>query len=371
VLSRGPAFGSVRLDARGRLDTPVEISNRDVILILGHSSDTEFGYVHLSTDNTIYPHNGIFVVSNKDGSIGVKVVIAGGSGALGQRIARDLIDRGDDAVVLTRSSRSAGWGRGVQWDGATVGDWATELAGAAVINLCGQLVDRRPTPANIDLLTRSRTEPTRALVNAAAALDQPVRVWLQMSTLAIYGEAGDRILDEAAAPADGPPQMAGVARAWEASAEAAQARRRVVLRTGVVLDRDTPAFDRLTGLVRWGLGGRLGTGRQWVSWLHIADMLAIVRRCLDDPGLDGIVHATSPQPVPNSELMATFRRSLNRPPSPPVPAPLVRLGALVMRTAPALALTGRRCVPSRLLRAGFEFKHPDLHDAVADLIRNG
>ncbi|WP_327002076.1 DUF1731 domain-containing protein [Dactylosporangium sp. NBC_01737] len=235
-----------------------------------------------------------------------------------------------------------------------------------MINLCGALVDRPPTPANIALLTRSRVDPTRAL--ALAAGDRPVRAWLQMSTLAIYGDAGEAVLDETAAPAEGPAQMAGVARAWERAAAGAPAQRQVVLRTGIVLDRATPAMHRLAGLVRWGLGGRVGHGRQWISWLHVADMLAVVRRCLDDPQLSGVVHATSPEPVRNAELMAALRQALRRPPAPPTPAPLVRLGAFVLRTDPALALTGRRCVPARLQRAGFQFAHPQLRAALGDLL---
>jgi hypothetical protein len=298
----------------------------------------------------------------------VKVVIAGGSGALGRRISHDLAARGDDVVVLSRSPAAPGADRWVRWDGATVGGWADELADAAVINLCGALVDRRPTPANIDLFTRSRVEPTRALVRAAATVGRPVRMWLQMSTLAIYGDAGEVVLDETAPPADGPPQMAGVARAWEESAAAAPTPQKTVLRTGIVLQRATPAMDRLTGLVRWGLGGRVGTGRQWISWLHIADLLAIVRRCLDDPQLSGVVHATSPEPVRNAELMAALRQALRRPPAPPTPVPLVRLGARILRTDAALALTGRRCVPARLQRAGFEFAYPDVRKAVTALV---
>lgn len=298
----------------------------------------------------------------------MKVVIAGGSGALGQRIAQDLLSRGDEVVVLSRSTRTGGWGRHVRWDGVSVGEWATELADAALINLCGALVDRRPTSTNVALLTQSRTEPTRALAQAAATLDRPIPVWLQMSTLAIYGDAGEATLDETARPADGPPQMAGVARAWEESAAGVNAQRQVVLRTGIVLDRDTPAFQRLTGLVRWGLGGRVSSGRQWVSWLHIADMLGIVRWCLDNPEAAGVLHATAPVPVRNSELMATLRQALHRRTATPTPAPLVRLGAIVLRTDPALALAGRRCVPARLQRAGFQFSYPDLPHAVASLL---
>src|SRR4051812_47444601 len=138
------------------------------------------------------------------------------------------------------------------------------------------------------MLTRSRVDPTRALVRAASMLDEPPTVWLQMSTLAIYGDRGDEVLDESSAPATEPPQMAGVAGAWEAAAAGAPAGRQVVLRTGIVFDRGAPAVSRLTTLVRRGLGGRVGNGRQWVSWVHIDDFVAIVRMVLADRTLDGL-----------------------------------------------------------------------------------
>ncbi|WP_216653759.1 TIGR01777 family oxidoreductase [Nocardioides sp. zg-DK7169] len=300
----------------------------------------------------------------------MKIVIAGGSGALGRRLCEDLEANGHEVVVLTRRARPGARFRQVEWDGRTVGPWASELEGSAVINLAGELVDRRPTAANVDLLTRSRVEPTRALVQASASLSEPVPVWLQASTLAIYGDAGEQVLDESAPPADGPPQMAGVATAWEAAVEGANAVRLSTLRTGIVLDTDTPALDRLLGLARWGLGGRVGPGTQWISWLHIEDWLRVVRLLLgpEGAGLSGIVHVTGPQPVRNAELMAALRRSVRRPASPPTPSPLVRVGAVLLRTDPALALTGRRAVPARLLEAGFEFRHPDLDAALADLV---
>ncbi|WP_374455643.1 TIGR01777 family oxidoreductase [Nocardioides sp.] len=297
----------------------------------------------------------------------MKVVVAGGSGALGRRLCADLVAAGHEVVVLTRRRRPGPY-RQVEWDGRTVGPWAEELAGSAVVNLAGELVDRRPTAANIDLLTTSRVQPTRALVDASRTLDAPVPVWVQASTLAIYGDAGDAVLDEAAPPAAGPPQMAGVARAWEAAVEGANTDRLVVLRTGIVLDNDTPALDRLWSLARWGLGGRVGPGTQWVSWTHVDDWLAIVRTVLE-PGstLAGVLHATGPEPARNTDLMAALRRSLGRPAAPPTPAALVRLGAVLLRTDPALALTGRRAVPARLLESGFRFAHPDLDEALADL----
>jgi hypothetical protein len=299
----------------------------------------------------------------------MKVVLAGGSGALGRRIAADLARRGHDVVILSRSPRPGSPYRQVGWDGVRTGPWAAELPGAALVNLAGALVDRRPTPANVALLTRSRVGPTLALAEASHRAGPPA-VWLQMSTLAIYGDGGERVIDESSPAADGPPQMAGVARAWEAAASEAMAGRRVTLRTGVVLDPATPALNRLAGLVRWGVGGRVGTGRQWVSWLHIRDLLDIVRRVLFEPVDTGVLHATSPVPVRNAELMATLRSVLHRPPAPPTPVPLVRLGSLMLRTDPALALTGRRCVPARLVEAGHVFAFPQLRPALVDLLHH-
>src|SRR5262249_38352409 len=145
--------------------------------------------------------------------------------------------------------------RQVEWDGRTVGPWSGELADAMLLNLAGELVDRRPTARNLDLLRRSRVEPTSALVSAATIA--PPLLWLQMSTLAIYGDAGEVVIDEGRPITDGPPQMTGVARPWEEAAAGARAGRLVVLRTGIVLDNGTPALDRLTKLTRRGLGGRI------------------------------------------------------------------------------------------------------------------
>lgn len=313
----------------------------------------------------------------------MKVVVAGGRGALGRRLVADLAARGHEVVVLTRSPRP-GPPRQVGWDGVTIGDWGRELAGAVVVNLAGELVDRRPTPANVALLTRSRVEPTRALASAAAGLDPPVPVWVQASTLAIHGDAGEALLDDTAPPAAGPPQMAGVATAWEAAAADAPAGRTVVLRTSIVLDHDTPALDRLRGVVRAGLGGRVGSGRQWFSWIHVEDWLRVVRWCAGlsdaaEPGLpdagvalpSGVLAVTAPEPVRNAELMATLRQVLRRPPAPPTPAFAVRLGSALLRTDPALGLTGRRVVPSRLIDAGFTFRYPRLEPALRDLLARG
>lgn len=298
----------------------------------------------------------------------MKYVIAGGSGALGRRIADDAAERGHDVVVLTRTLRPGSRHRQLQWDGRTAGPWANELAGSVVVNLAGELVDRRPTAANIDLLRRSRVEPTSALVATAESAPSPPRLWLQMSTLAIYGDAGQTLIDEESPPADGPPQMTGVARPWEDAAAAARADRTVVMRTGIVLDPGSPAFDRLVHLTRLGLGGRIGSGNQWISWIHVEDFLRALRHVETHSDLAGVVHLTSPEPIQNRDMMATLRAALHRPWSPPTPRPLVHLGAFLMRTDSALALTGRHCIPRRLLESGFEFHHPTFAGALDDLL---
>lgn len=250
-----------------------------------------------------------------------------------------------------------------------MGPWASELADAAVVNLAGALVDRRPTAASIEMLTQSRVVPTQTLAAAARQGNTPL-VWIQASTLAIYGDAGDAILDESSPPADGPPQMAGVASAWEAASEAVVSHRKVVFRMGLVLDRDTPALQRLTALTRWGLSGRIGSGNQWISWIHISDFLAATRRALIDDALSGVIHVTSPNPVRNVEMMAAMRKVLRRQFALPTPVPLVRLGAMLLRTDAALALSGRRCVPLRLVDQGFDFAYPELMPALQNLVHS-
>lgn len=311
----------------------------------------------------------------------MKIVIAEGPGALGRLLCADLTTRGHEVVLLSDNPQAAAY-RTIHWDGVTVGSWATELAGSAVVNLSGEMIDRRPTPTNLELLIRSRVERTRALAAAAADLDDPVLLWLQSSTLALYGDAGERLITEGSPPASGSAPMSGVARACEAAAAGVHANRQVILRTSVVLHRDSPVLNRLTGLVRCGFGGRVGTGQQWFSWIHIRDWLRVVESCLHNTFLPGdapdlisssgavtrMLLATSPQPVRNEKLMATLRQILHRPPAPPTPKWLVRSGALVLRADPTLALTGRRAVSTGLATAGFEFQYPRLRGALQEVL---
>lgn len=303
------------------------------------------------------------------------VVIAGGTGSLGRHLAADLTCRAVRVVVLTRTPDPRLPFEQQRWDGETVGEWAAALDNpgpTAVVNLAGQLVDCRPTPANIAVLRDSRVRPTRALVEAAASLDRPLAHWVQASTTAIWSDAGETRCTESTPLPIGLPQMTGVARPWENALTGANTRHHVVLRTSVVLDPQAPALRMLCRLTSAGLGGRIGSGEQWFSWIHLADWLAVVRAALGlDPDVtlpSGIVVAATDFPVRNRDLMAALRRHLRRPPAPPTPAAVLRLGALVLRTDPALGLTGRHATSTVLREAGYRFRYPCLDDALRDLL---
>lgn len=301
------------------------------------------------------------------------MVLAGGSGALGRHIAADLGGRGHDVVILTRRVNPALPVRQATWDGRSVGDWAAELDGpnTALINLAGKLVDCRPTKRNITELVDSRVLPTRALVEASQQLKSPLAHWIQASTTAIWSDAGETRCDESTPLPTGLPQMTGVAKPWENAFAGANTGHGVILRTSIVLDPHSPALARLMSITRAGLGGRVGGGRQWFSWIHRSDWLAIVRACL---GLSpvavpaGVLVAASEHPVRNRELMASLRRHLHRPPAPPTPGPLLKIGAVLLRTDPALGLTGRYVTSTILRDIGFEFEFPTLDEALTDLL---
>ena len=299
----------------------------------------------------------------------MRVVIAGGTGSVGRAIAKHLAHQGHEIVLLTRRVRPELSFEQIHWDGRTVDQaWAKELAGSMLINLAGELVDRVPTKRNIDLLERSRVEPTLALVEASRVFGAP-QLWLQMSTLAIYGDGEDVVLDDDAPAADGPRQMAGVAEAWEAAVRDASAGRLVTLRTGIVLQKGTPALNRLVTITRAFLGGTVGSGQQWVSWIHIVDFLGVIDFIIANQGISGFVNVTSPNPIQNRDMMRSLRRALGRPWSPPTPRFAITLGSwLLFRTDPQLALTGRRAVPSKLLSAGYRFQHTEFEEAVTNLL---
>ena len=303
-----------------------------------------------------------------------RIVIPGGTGYLGRALAERLVERGDDVVVLTRgpSRQADGW-RAVSWDARTLGDWVEEVEGAdAIVHLTGRRVDVRATRRNVDELISSRVEPVRAVGEAVRACSSPPPVWVQSSSLAVFGEGGDAVIDESTTPSGiGPREMVTVCLAWEGAFHQAAAGvdRTVLLRIGIGLGgKDDPATAKLARIVRMGLGGPVGSGRQWVSWVDLEDLLAVMLRAVDGPvdgpAMGGTYHATSPNPVTNAEMMATYRRLVGRRVGLPTPAIVARLGAPLLGSSASLALTGRRCVPTRLLDEGFVFRQPDFEPSV-------
>ena len=298
-----------------------------------------------------------------------RIVIPGGSGFLGRALAARLVGRGDDVVILSRGDgQHIDGARIVSWDSESIGPWANELDGAdAIVHLTGRRVDVRGTKRNIDELISSRVEPVRVVGEAIARCATPPRVWVQSSSLAVYGNGGDAVLDEHSTPTGiGPREMVTVCLAWEGAFHQASAtvERTVLLRMGIGLGgRDDPATAKLAQLVRLGLGGRVGTGRQWVSWVGLDDILTAMILAIDNDTMTGTYHVTSPNPVTNAEMMSTYRRLLGRPIGLPSPAWLARIGAPILGSSASLALTGRRVLPTRLLERRFTFAQPDFEPA--------
>ncbi len=298
-----------------------------------------------------------------------RIVIPGGTGFLGQALAARLVDRGDEVVILSRAEGNHVEGtRTVLWDAESIGPWVSELDGAdAIVHLTGRRFDVRGTKRNIDELISSRVQPVRVVGEAIERCATPPRVWVQSSSLAVFGDGGDAMLDERSTPAGiGPREMVTVCLAWEGAFHQASAavERTVLLRMGIGLGgRNDPATAKLAQLVRFGLGGRVGSGRQWVSWVGLDDLLTAMILAIDDDTMTGTYHVTSPKPVTNAEMMSTYRRLLGRRIGLPSPAWLARIGAPILGSSASLALTGRRVVPTRPLERDFTFEQPDFEPA--------
>ncbi len=313
----------------------------------------------------------------------LRIVIAGGHGFLGSRAAADLFCRGHEVTILTRRIRPDSPYAQVLWDGKNQGPWSTVLyrAGArtAVLNLAGELVDLPATEANIARLRSSRVDSTRALVDASNAAVEPLAAFLQAGTTAIFADAGERNLTEDSPLPTGAAalaQMTGVARPWEEAAAGAHTDRLNILRTSLVFEQESPLVDRLSLLARVGLGGPVAGGEQWVSWIHLADWLRIVRAAL---GLEenlvlpaGTIHLAAPHPVRNARMMAALRARVAPKPlrrfSLPTPTPVLAAGAVLLRTDPALGTTGRHVTSRVLADAGFRFDYPDFEAALDQIL---
>jgi uncharacterized protein (TIGR01777 family) len=303
-----------------------------------------------------------------------KVILAGGTGFLGKLLARRFACRGVEAVVLSRHAETRIDGaRVVPWDGSQAGAWMSELEGSnLVVNLCGRSVNCRYNAANRRVIYASRLEPTRALGEAIGQCSRPPQLWINASSATIYRHAEDREMTETGGEI-GEGFSVDVCQRWESVFNEARTphTRKVALRTAMVLGHDgNSVFPTLARLVRFGLGGPLGSGRQFVSWLHEADFLGIIDWIWSHDELMCPVNACAPHPVTNRELMAVLRKAHGMPVGLPATRLMLEAGAWILGTETELVLKSRRVAPARLLASGYRFQFPRLAEAIADLVES-
>jgi hypothetical protein len=299
-----------------------------------------------------------------------RIVLAGGSGFIGRALTTELLARNYTVVIFTRSPRSRPDAAitEVAWDGENVGAWSKHLDGAeAVVNLSGQNINCPHTPENLRAITASRVNSVRAIAKAISQIARPPRIWVQASAVGFYGDTGERVCDETTPAGTG--SLAEICREWENAFNSAVAlkTRKVVLRIGFVLGRDGGALPVLSRLTRFFLGGAAGSGRQFISWIHLSDLTRMFIEAIECESSAGTFNAVAPDPVTNAEFMRKLRRAWHRPWSPPAPELAVRLGSWLLKSEASLALTGCRAVPQRFLDGNFKYQFAKLPAALEDL----
>lgn len=308
----------------------------------------------------------------------MKIVIPGGTGQVGTVLARAFHNDGHEVTVLSRKPANAPW-RVVKWDGETLGDWVAEIEGAdVVINLAGQSVNCRYTTENRRILIDSRVKSTRVVGQAIAHVNHAPHIWLQASTATLYAHRYDAPNDEATGIIGGSEPDApdtwrfsiDIVKKWEheLNEAATPATRRVLMRSAIVMSPDPGGpFDTLLRLVRFGLGGRSGNGKQYISWIHDQDFVRAALWLIQHEELEGPVNLAAPNPLPNSEFMRNLREVWGTSVGLPATPWMLELGAFLLRSETELILKSRRVVPSRLLQSEFTFQFPTWSEAARDL----
>jgi len=303
----------------------------------------------------------------------MRIAITGGSGFIGRRLVARLLERGDEVLVLSRRPEQARRVLGaspnlklLEYDPYQPQAWASALEGyEAIVNLAGEpLASSRWTEAKKREIRRSRVETTQALVQALASLQQKPRVLLSSSAVGYYGSRPE---GEPLTEADPPGQgfLAEVCQAWEAAARPAEELgiRLAILRTGIVLGPDGGALAQMLAPFQFFLGGPIGSGKQWVSWIHRDDWVSLACFLLQQGS--GVFNATAPNPVQMEEFCRTLGQVLARPSWLPVPAPALEL---LLGEAAQVVLTGQKVIPQAALQLGFTFQYPHLKEALRQLL---
>lgn len=292
----------------------------------------------------------------------MKIVVAGGSGFIGVPLVRRLLARGDEVLVVSRDPAGVRNGRGISW-GET-----EEIAGAsAVINLAGENIgEGRWTARRKELIVESRVRSTAALVQAMRSNPAQQRTFVSASAVGFYGSRGDQVLDEMSPGGSG--FLAEVTRRWEEAARAADdVSRLVIFRLGVVLGGGGGALPKMALPFRFGAGGPVGSGRQWMSWVDREDVLRAIEWALDHPAVRGTYNITAPEPVTNREFARTLGRVLHRPSVLPAPAAALRMAFGEM--ADEMLLSGQQVMPARATAEGFTFAYPTLELALRHALK--
>ena len=313
----------------------------------------------------------------------MRIVIPGGSGQVGTVLARHLYAKGDEVIVLSRTPKPAPW-KTLEWDGRTLSpSWTESLEAAdAVIHLSGKSVNCRYNAANRKEIIDSRVIPTLLLGEAIAACRTPPRLWMNASTSTFYRDArgvhnqpNDEFTGELGGDEEGVPDTwnfsIDVARRWEQAfyASSLPQTRKIALRSSMTMSPDKGGvFSVLSGLVRAGLGGTEGDGKQFVSWVHDLDYCRITDYLIANQDISGPVNITAPEPLPNWQFMRDLRTAWRQPVGLPAFAWMLEIGAVFLRTETELILKSRRAVPTKLLQHGYHFSFPTWSEAAQDLV---
>lgn len=299
-----------------------------------------------------------------------KIIIAGGTGFLGTNLCEFLRKKGHDISILSRKVRKNVDGiRYVLWDGKNTGAWISELeASEAIINLSGRSIDTTFTDKHKEQILESRINSTMAISKAIQEVVTPPKTWINASAVGIYGDRKDEILTESSYPGDG--FVAEVCIKWETKVfdENFPNTRQVAIRTGLVLDAKEGLLWPLSRITKLGMGGKAGSGGQYMPWIHINDWVKLVYFFIFSSTYTGPVNASAPNPVSNKEFMRTLRKTLGIPFGIPQPAWAIQLGGKLIGTEAELILTGQKAIPDVALKNGFTFEFNNLEGALGNLL---
>lgn len=300
-----------------------------------------------------------------------RIIIAGGSGFIGQELAKHFVSQGKDVIILTRGKSNKQNGLSyLHWNGKTIDSWAHTFEGAeAVINLTGKSVDCRYTKANKREILSSRVNATQLIGRVFSQLKNPPPLWMNASTATIYKHSMYKEMTESNGEIGNDFSMT-VAKRWEKVFFECHApkTRKVATRVSLVMGNSGGVFPVLNKLAKYGLGGKHGDGNQKFAWIHIADLIAAFQYIMDHSELKGSINITAPVSSTNIQVMHHLRKMNRAPFGIPTPKPMLALGSFFLRTEPELILKSRYVYPEILMNSGFRFQFKTVQDAIQDLV---